>query len=46
MMVLMLYTAAVYVLGVCTVLQMTSKVGLLQEIKQLLSDFVRHKLGL
>ena len=46
MVVLLMYTCVVYLLGVCTVLHMTSKVGLAQEIKQMLSDFVRNKLGL
>jgi len=44
--VLVLYSVFIYLLGVLTVLQMTSKVGLVVEFKQLLSGFVRNKLGL
>lgn len=46
MMALLLYSIALYLAGVCTVLHVTSKCGLVAEVKQMLSHFVRNTLGL
>jgi hypothetical protein len=44
--VLLIYSVALYMMGALTVLHLTSRVGLMQEIKQLLSNFARNTLGL
>ena len=43
---LLVYSVALYLAGVCTVLHFTSPRGILSEIKSMLSGFVRNKLGL